>query len=123
LQFSQEALTLLQEYSWPGNVRQLKNEIERLYATHNPKMPVQATALALLSQTTAKTPLTPQLAEQLCKLVLQKGLDETLNLLESSILSQLLSKEGQSSRSLAKQLKIPRATLYNRMKKLGLLDS
>ena len=32
--FSKDALTLFENYAWPGNVRQLRHEVERLVARH-----------------------------------------------------------------------------------------
>src|SRR5438067_3239248 len=35
-QFDEQALEVMQNYSWPGNIRELKNTIERIMIMHNP---------------------------------------------------------------------------------------
>lgn len=95
-----EALARLQQYPWPGNIRELRNALERaslfaddgvIRAVHLP----QACA-ALPPQAVASTPL------------------------DSNTLAQVLATFKGTRSELAKHLGISDRTLYRRLKELGL---
>lgn len=104
LGFSDEAVTALQEYAWPGNLRELRNVIERaaifcksshVSAEHMPK---------LLSV----QPREPQLGDDL-----------TLEQLEELHIRRLLAKNKSIDRA-SEILGVDPATLWRRRKKYGI---
>jgi DNA-binding NtrC family response regulator/tetratricopeptide (TPR) repeat protein len=121
LQLSSATLDLLAEYWWPGNVRQLKNEIQRLVALSAPGEVVEPALLspelgALPSRQgpaasaipQKRTPMKPQrlatVVEQLEREMIQAALDQTA---------------GNISES-ARTLGLTRRGLYLKLRRLGL---
>ena len=106
-----QALSALQNYSWPGNVRQLQNVIERavLLGKHDRIMledlPGDITrGMAVLDLT--------ELAN--------KRLKEALTNPERQIILEVLELHHWNRNATAEALGINRTTLYKKMKKLGL---
>jgi NtrC-family two-component system response regulator AlgB len=109
--FSDEAITALCAYVWPGNLRELRNAIERAVIMARGNKVTVADLPAELRQTTsspAGTDAPPQAGgrislEQLEELHIRRVLDSTKNLTEA-----------------ADVLGIDQATLYRKRKKIGL---
>ncbi|MGC8491347.1 MAG: sigma 54-interacting transcriptional regulator [Syntrophobacteraceae bacterium] len=104
--FSPDAMRLLVDYSWPGNVRELQNSIEhaavlakgrRIEADHLP-------AVLHRAYTAAATPKTPTLLEQ-----------------EASLLKEVMQECGWNKKEAAKRLGISRSTLYEKLRKYGIV--
>ncbi|GAS79968.1 sigma-54 interaction domain-containing protein [Paenibacillus amylolyticus] len=146
-----EVFKLLFQYDWPGNIRELRNVIERLtiLTTDGEVKPeyLPDTLISLTAQDQSEMQLTsgihphinsehgqPQhLAREQeartsanvdhsddSKLVSNDTYQQKLDTYEAELLLQYLEAAGGNKRTLAKQLGISRATLYNRMKRLGL---
>jgi DNA-binding NtrC family response regulator len=99
--FSPEAADLLKKYDWPGNVRQLQNEVQRavLMAEGNMIQPQD-----LYISTAAKT---------------EEMTDENLTLMEAmerNTIVQMLKETRGNKLETAKRLGIGRQTLYNKIK-------
>jgi DNA-binding NtrC family response regulator len=96
----QAALSRLEEFNFPGNVRELENMIERAIVVGNGKkitlkdLPLEKT---MISSTT-----------------------ESLDDIEKSHILQILNKYGWNISRAAKALKVDRVTLYNKISKYGL---
>lgn len=94
------ALKRLEEFSFPGNIRELENMIERAIVVGNGK---KITVRDLpLSKSVATTTF------------------ESLDDLEKNHISQILAKYSWNITVSAKALKVDRVTLYNKIKKYGL---
>jgi DNA-binding NtrC family response regulator len=113
--FTPEALKALVEFSWPGNVRQLENVIERAVALSFGKEDLGREDLPreVLDEGTVELPL------------LQVGgdgfsLDEVLATYEQRMLYQALEHAGWVKTRAAELLKIKRTTLIEKMKRLGI---
>ena len=113
--FSPEALRLLCEYSWPGNVRQLENIIER------------AVALSFGKEELGKDDVPREVVEEgALELPLMHvggdgfSLDEVLANYEQRMLYQALEHSGWVKTRAAEMLKIKRTTLIEKMKRLGI---
>ncbi|MBA9029142.1 sigma-54 interaction domain-containing protein [Peribacillus huizhouensis] len=105
---SDHALRLLTLYSWPGNIRELENIIER--------------ALNFVDEGTAitKEHLPEEIAGQK-EITSIRSLAEVVEDMEcNTILACLRMTQGNKSET-AKQLGVSRTTLYEKMKKYGLL--
>ena len=112
LEFDQDALTLLQKYSWPGNVRQLKNLIEWLLIMY-PSGPIQVSMLPQEIQST--TPLTVHLENKMMEIPLR----EAREIFEREYLSlQIIRFNGSISRAAA-FVGMERSALYRKLKALG----
>ncbi|MGC4117680.1 MAG: helix-turn-helix domain-containing protein [Myxococcales bacterium] len=101
---SGEAMSLLMAHSWPGNLRELRNVLERGAVVATTAV-VQAANLGLAAPTAV------QPADQA-----MATLEEVEKRHIAFVLQQL---EGNVSKA-AKTLGIDRATLYNKIKKYGL---
>ena len=101
---SQEVMDLLAGYQWPGNIRELRNIIERavLLARSNPLSQehfncLQAPAVVQNPETTTRG----------------------LGSLELEHIKKVLASSGGDAARAAKALGISRATLYRKLKKIG----
>lgn len=101
--FSPEVSTIFQKYSWPGNLRELKNCIKRATLLTKGNC-IEKTSLPLeffLEQHT-ETP------------------DLSLSKNEKDTILDALEQTGSNKSEAAKLLKITRKTLYNKIKRYGL---
>jgi len=108
--FHPQALILLARYSWPGNIRELENSIER------------ATILCLGEQITPKE-LPPQMVPEdyqtdAAPVISPGGL--TLKDMERETIRATLKRTGGNKSQAAKLLGIARQTLLNKIKEYGI---
>jgi DNA-binding NtrC family response regulator len=112
---SPEAVTLLEAYDWPGNVRQLEHLIDQIVITND------------------KAELTPDLLTELAEVVSDRGprtgrqtaerSDESLlsiQEMERNLVLQALKLTSGSVREAARHLGLSQATLYRKIKKFGI---
>ena len=107
---SSEALQLCQRYPWPGNVRQLRNMIERLVITCRNSVVVPADLpdfLQLHDQNTVTFTVRP---------------GTPLEEVEKLLIRQTLTHIGTNREQAAKALGISRRALQYKLKKYGLLN-
>lgn len=107
--FHPEALNLLMQYEWPGNIRELENTIER------------AVILCLGEQITPQD-LPPHLLSDEVREVQENISLEgfTLRDMEREVIRSTLEKTGNNKSQTAKQLGVARQTLLNKIKEYGL---
>ncbi|MBI4850657.1 MAG: sigma 54-interacting transcriptional regulator [Acidobacteria bacterium] len=121
LAFSPEMLMLIESYDWPGNIRQLKNEIERIvaFASENEKLGKNQLSQEIL-QATANLKRTRQLLETTPNIQFQTGtsLDEILMQTEKQIIQKSLKQCRNNIRQTAALLGISRKGLYDKIKRL-----
>jgi len=110
LRFSDEALRLMESYSWPGNIRELKNAVERAVIVEKSNE-IQAQSLPPLAAPTS--------GEKLA-INLDVSLEETINGIERQLIEQALLENRGSMNKAAARLKISRHALRYRMQKLGM---
>ena len=138
--FSQGALQALMHYSWPGNIRELENLVERLGITHGGQLvrvkdlptryigqaaddTEEAKAMLLdkplLSAISSSIPLPRQEAPTL---LAGEGMDlkQYLQDLEVNYINEALRQVGGVVSQAAKLLGLQRTTLVEKMKKFGL---
>lgn len=106
------AITALASYTWPGNVRQLRNVVERLVATSADGVTITEhdiyTALAAATLTNVKVEI-PIFNED-------DSLDAILDRTMLRIYDQLIAKTGSHTQA-AKMLHTDRVSLYQRIKR------
>lgn len=101
----------LVSYSWPGNVRELQNIIDRaVVLSENSKLDISG-ALGVTGTGLAYD--TPGLSAG-------KGLDETIEDIEKSIISDVLEKCGYNQSRAAKELRVNRTTLQYKISKYSI---
>ena len=102
-----ESLDVLAKYQWPGNIRELKNVIERAFT-----MVEEGTI------TTAHLPAHIISKVKLGQVHLDgKSLDTVMGEIEKGILIDALARNNHNYRKTAKELGIHRATLYKKLEK------
>lgn len=98
-----EAIQALQAHSWPGNIRELRNVIERavLLAPHSSLEPrdLRFDSFPLSSP---------------------EDLDVSLEEMEKRHIERVLAAEGGNVIRAARRLRIPRSSLYQKIKRFGL---
>jgi transcriptional regulator with PAS, ATPase and Fis domain len=100
-EISSEAMRSLQSYSWPGNIRELRNVLERavLMGTHKALTSSDWHFESILSTPQAHAP---------------RG--ETLEQVEIAYIREVLRQTGGRVNDAAIRLDIPRSTLYYKLK-------
>lgn len=108
--FSGQALDLLQNYQWPGNIREIQNIVERCIILRKQSV-IGPDDLELLAQKPSATPL-------LSPVIPDEGI--ALEDIEKSYILKALEKAGQNRSKAARMLKIPRHVLLYRLEKYGI---
>jgi hydrogenase-4 transcriptional activator len=122
IQLTSEALDVFSQYWWPGNVRQLKNEIQRAVAMSAPGGAIEpahlspeigATRLpsALASASTAQAAKTGRQSANLASAVEQ---------VERDMIQAALDRSGGNISETARTLGLTRRGLYLKLRRLGL---
>jgi transcriptional regulator with PAS, ATPase and Fis domain len=100
---SPEAMKILIRYNWPGNIRELRNTIERALVVVGKKNRIEPDDLNLLFLSKASA----------------TGGD-SLEDIEKVHIRRILEQSDWNISKSAETLKIDRVTLYNKIKKYGL---
>ncbi len=105
VRLSREALGVLQRHGWPGNIRELRNVLERALLGARTLL-IESVDLDFASSPRAGT---GALSSRM-----------TLKEMEKVLILQVLNEEGGRVEVAARRLDIPRSTLYQKIKALGL---
>ena len=111
---SQEAMRQLMAYSWPGNIRQLENAIERGLAVSPGRFQIDLADLPSKIQAPVAAAVEAQTSFP------DEGidLDASVKNLERELIRRSLEKAGGNKRQAADFLKLKRTTLIEKMKRL-----
>jgi transcriptional regulator with PAS, ATPase and Fis domain len=114
-----EAMERLTSYSWPGNVRQLENAMEMAVALSGDRGVLSAADFPLGPAT--KLPVAP--AARTVVSLPDTGLDyqQTVAMIERSILEQALEKTGGNKKAAAEMLRLKRTTLCAKVRNMEAL--
>jgi len=112
---SQAAMRALMAYSWPGNVRQLENAVERAVALGVGRNEIDIADLPPEVQELPQTTSTPFVDFP------EDGLDlpAYLSSIERDLIRRSLERTGGNRNKAAELLKIKRTTLVEKLKRLG----
>jgi two-component system, NtrC family, nitrogen regulation response regulator NtrX len=108
--FTAAALEALASYSWPGNIRELANLVERLSILSGPTVDGGSVRQVLPGGTPAAGPA----------VVLGRPLSEALDDYERALIAAALTQAAGNIAEAARVLQTDRANLYRRMRRLGL---
>ncbi len=106
---SEDAGEALASYSWPGNIRELRNVLERA---------VLLSGGSVLTRRDLRFEPAEPKAEAVAD---PDGLNRTLLEVERAHIERVLRAEGGRVQAAAKRLGIPRSSLYQKIKKLGIV--
>ena len=114
--FTEAALVALSEYSWPGNIRELANLVERLSILSGPLIDASAVR-EVLRGGNSSAPVNQPSA------VLGRSLTDALDEYERELITAALTQAQGNMAEAARILQTDRANLYRRMRRLGVEKS
>jgi DNA-binding NtrC family response regulator len=116
---SQEALRILMNAPWPGNIRHLQNAIEHAVTMSGESREIMASALpeelsTPVSLSAVNLPATPD-----------EGINftSTMTQVERELILRYLAKAGGNKRRAARLLNLSRTTLIDKLHRLGVTDT
>ncbi len=119
---SNEAIDALLSYDWPGNVRELENVIERaIILTKGETITLNELPEYFLPHPPSPTTTSPFVISS-SPLEEGKSFKEALQGAEAQIIQKVLTQTKGNRKKAAQILGVNRTTLYNKMKKYGLLE-
>jgi Nif-specific regulatory protein len=111
LGFTQDALDALSSYNWPGNIRELENEVQRLVIQAEPGHWIEITDLS---------PRLRKIEGTITRIAPQKGtLREMMDQVERWLLTEALRDHGGNKTKTAVTLGITREGLHKKLAKFG----
>jgi two-component system nitrogen regulation response regulator NtrX len=110
--FADDAVRRLQSRAWPGNIRELRNAVERALILASGKMVTAADIDHLLPAAVAAAGPTGPSASQTFETFKQEA--------EKSFLTQKLKEHDWNVSETARSLKMPRSNLYKKIERYGL---
>ena len=111
---SQQAMRCLMSYSWPGNVRQLENAIERAVALGGGRGQIELSDLTPEIQQASQAAAAPDLN------LPEEGIDFEgyVNKIEHELIRRALEKTGGNKGQASRLLNLKRTTLVEKLKRL-----
>jgi DNA-binding NtrC family response regulator len=121
---SAEALRCLEHYCWPGNIRELRNVVERMVAlSAGPEVQLEDVPenIRLLGRVPVKATMNSKPAAPTAALS-SGSLNEAREAAEVQLIIQALKKHDNNRLRVAAELGISRMGLYKKMRRYGLLQ-
>jgi two-component system, NtrC family, response regulator HupR/HoxA len=118
--FTQEAIDRMTAYHWPGNVREMQNEIQHMLVMGPEGKPLGG---ELLSSRVLAGSLAKQDVEMSSLINLQGTLKERVEQLEAQIIHKTLIRNRWNKSGAARELGLSRVGLRGKMERYGLLKS
>lgn len=121
IELPNEILNIFQEYDWEGNIRELKNVIQRsvIYANQSGKDKIEKDFLPAYMQNIQVDEINKVINVNEIKQY-ETGLEEYIEKVEKRIIQKTLEEVQFNKSEAAKKLKVPRATLYYKIEKYGI---
>ncbi len=125
--FSDSAMRELYQYSWPGNVQELRNVVTRAYLLSTRRVISRSVVVPLLSRSAGGSLAGDGLTQDGDNLTLtipySVGFKNLIEECEKLILLSALKRNRGNKSRVTEQLKIPRQTLYNKLEQYGFVAS
>jgi two-component system nitrogen regulation response regulator NtrX len=119
--FADDAIAVLQTQDWPGNVRQLRNNVERLMIMSAGEQQQEITAAMLAADTGAH--LTAGLGGVGSEQLMALSLREAREIFERDYLAAQLSRFGGNISKTSSFVGMERSALHRKIKLLGLAEA
>jgi DNA-binding NtrC family response regulator len=119
--FTDSAIAALKQYAWPGNIRELRNVVERLLLLADSEIDASAVALALPSSRGSAASSSPSGNESHSATSTESGLlaDRVLRFERAQVLSEL-DRHHRNISHTARALGLERSHLYKKCQQLGI---
>jgi Response regulator containing CheY-like receiver, AAA-type ATPase, and DNA-binding domains len=104
IKFTTQAISCMEQYNWPGNIRELEHAIEKAVILSEDNLIKPESLMLTNNETTSTFPNEIQ----------------TLDEMEKALIKNAIEKYSGNLTAVATQLNITRQTLYNKIKKYGL---
>lgn len=114
--WSADAIEALGGYSWPGNIRELQNIVERLAILHGGTQVTAANVTAVLP----RSPLRATPISSSAQIPVDAPLSDALDAYEKDLISRALTNADGNVAEAARRLQTDRPNLYRRMRRLGI---
>ncbi|MFZ4532133.1 MAG: sigma-54-dependent transcriptional regulator [Alsobacter sp.] len=115
---AEDAMAVLQSHDWPGNIRQLRNNIERLLILAEGDPATEITAALLPSEVGSLVPSTPNGAGG--EKLLSMALREAREIFEREYLVAQINRFGGNISRTAEFIGMERSALHRKLKSLGI---
>jgi transcriptional regulator with PAS, ATPase and Fis domain len=115
--FDQKIEDYLLSHSWPGNIRQLQNEIRRIHALASDRLDVEDFTEKTVG---SDSPTHSSTSAGLDSVIAAGSMKSLIEDLEKQWIAEALEKFGDRRGEVCKALGIPKTTLYAKMKRYGL---
>ena len=119
-QLSAGTLEVLSNYSWPGNARQLENEIKRLVASVRGKSITEEYLDASIRNPDAAMQKTPTQEKPAARLSSSRSLPVAVESLERRMIEDALRESGGNKQKAAQTLGLSRQGLIKKLKRLSI---
>ena len=119
-EFTNEALSFLQAMNWPGNIRQLKNLIERVLILGNPADKISSNELA---STGTKVKESGEKINLISSELASMPLREAREIFERDYLTLQINRFGGNISKTAVFVEMERSALHRKLKSLGINSS
>jgi two-component system response regulator HupR/HoxA len=106
---------IIMNYNWPGNIRELQNEVRRMYALSDETVRPQDLSDTIRAGNTDDFPL-QNLERELSGLTLKQATER----LEKEMIRNALTECRGNKSLVAKMLQVPKTSLYNKINKYGI---
>lgn len=106
----ENVMEILKNYSWPGNIRELKNVVEKICVNSEDANISINDIPPYIINSSVKDKLTDH----------QTGLGKIVEAVEKEVILNTLKECGYNKSETSKKLNIPRATLYRKIEEYGL---
>ena len=116
-EFTDEALSVLQGMNWPGNIRQLKNLIERVLILGNPEDKISSDELVL---TGSKVKDSGEKINLISSELAAMSLREAREVFEKDYLTLQINRFGGNISKTAAFVEMERSALHRKLKSLGI---
>ena len=119
---SPEAVEVLQRWSWPGNIRELENEIRKAMALSDAEITADDLSLEIQGESARSEPVIAAAAPGAGP-GLEGTLKEAVERTEKAAIEKALEEAGNNQTKAARRLGISRVWLRKKMERYGLLKA